>query len=229
MFVNWVPEETSDGVRLVATKIAQWEEGAAGITRYEFDDKSAPAWAGGVLGWDAVPGDGSACAPGHVFSLASLQCELCPAGTFQDASNCALCSRGYHAPGPGHLECLPCLQSGYAEREGMTACTPCARNHEMRGGARASASDADCVCRQGYTAGCSWPVWQVACAREREREKARERERASKTKQDRARQSERQIKRQSETARARQTDRASEQDRDGDGDGARELERARES
>mmetsp|Transcript_61853 Transcript_61853/g.145475 ORF Transcript_61853/g.145475 Transcript_61853/m.145475 type:complete len:642 (-) Transcript_61853:135-2060(-) len=59
------------------------------------------------------------------------------------------------------LQCAPCFESGYAAREGMARCTPCAGHYQMPAGAIASTSDQDCVCVSGYIAGCTWPVWQL--------------------------------------------------------------------
>ncbi len=162
MLVNWVPTLSSEGVpTLVATDVAVWEEGAAGLTRYNFSDEQAPAWAGNLAGWKAAPGDMTACTPGAVFSTASLQCEKCPPGSFQEGSRCTPCPPGFYAPDSGTLQCLPCLRSGYAEEAGMVACRACEGNYEVAAGTTAAVSGEACVCKSGFTFNCKWHIWKV--------------------------------------------------------------------
>jgi len=158
--VNWQPQVSAEGkLEYMQQRIGGWTK-ATGITR---EPQAMPYWYGGGSGWDAVPGDGH-CRPGSAYSNAQLTCIKCPPGTAQEGMGCTPCPSGYYSPQHGATRCLACGQNGYAEGNGSSRCEPCPLHHEIplhQYEEEGSVSHLQCVCKEGFTFGCTVPTWQV--------------------------------------------------------------------
>jgi hypothetical protein len=68
------------------------------------------------------------CAAGQYLDTASLTCEFCNPGTFNNEtgrSACPQCFPGFYQPASGQSQCIPCAPGTNTTSSGQTQCTPC--------------------------------------------------------------------------------------------------------
>eukprot|EP00232_Nephroselmis_pyriformis_P022555 CAMPEP_0182854756 /NCGR_PEP_ID=MMETSP0034_2-20130328/1446_1 /TAXON_ID=156128 /ORGANISM="Nephroselmis pyriformis, Strain CCMP717" /LENGTH=1923 /DNA_ID=CAMNT_0024985631 /DNA_START=60 /DNA_END=5827 /DNA_ORIENTATION=+ len=120
-----------DGVQVQILNYALSEDGSelvmeaamrGGITTGIVPDKPI-VWHGGYTG---VPKDGGGCAAGRYFAESSLDCELCPPGTFaavtggQGVGSCIPCYPGAVCGASGCKQCGGCERGSFPARNGTT-------------------------------------------------------------------------------------------------------------
>jgi len=86
------------------------------------------------------------CKPGSEYNEATRQCVACPAGSFEQNGKCVLCDLGEHAPLPGMITCLPCID-GYADQRGRSTCEACPENSQTEGTSQGVVSVHECLCK----------------------------------------------------------------------------------
>ena len=72
------------------------------------------------------------------------RCFVCPAGTYQDGTECKKCEIGTYGPLDGLSRCLPCSE-GYTDTDGRVECSECPARTMRRPGSK-GVSILECLC-----------------------------------------------------------------------------------